>query len=114
MAREYHSSIPPVRYAAVRAPSALQVIWVGRSSMQVQVELSRRDGAGGPGRPWTFIGFAVFVLVARTSDRTAGAQVPPLVPRTARERELFECGKVRRMLVWGTAPEALHVRYLRS
>lgn len=63
--------------------------------MQVQVELSRRDGAGGPGRPWTFIGFAVFVLVARTPDHTAGAQVPPLVPRTARERELFECGKVR-------------------
>lgn len=42
----------------------------------------------------THTGLARFVLVARTPDRTAAADVPVLLPQTPRERELFEQGQV--------------------
>ncbi|KAG2435700.1 hypothetical protein HXX76_006899 [Chlamydomonas incerta] len=67
-----------------------QVVWAGRSSMEVLIELSRRECSQ---QAWTFIGLARFVLVARTPDRTAAADVPALVPQSDRERELFEQGQ---------------------
>eukprot|EP00198_Chlamydomonas_reinhardtii_P002737 XP_001692073.1 predicted protein [Chlamydomonas reinhardtii] len=67
-----------------------QVVWAGRSSMEVLIELSRRESSQ---QAWTFLGLARFVLVARTPDRTAAADVPVLLPQTPRERELFEQGQ---------------------
>ncbi len=49
-------------------------------------------------------GLARFVLVARTPDRTAAADVPALVPHSAREKELFEQGQV------GAGPGAVRWR----
>ncbi|EFJ49462.1 hypothetical protein VOLCADRAFT_117261 [Volvox carteri f. nagariensis] len=70
-----------------------QVVWAGRSSMEVMIELSHQAPGADPNQ-WNFIGLAFFVLVARTPDRTAAAEVPLLVPETSREMELFEQGKV--------------------
>ncbi|GLC47996.1 hypothetical protein PLESTB_000047700 [Pleodorina starrii] len=69
-----------------------QVVWSGRSSMEVMIELSHQSPGAPPGN-WDFIGVAFFVLVSRSLDRTAAAEVPVLVPETQRERELFEQGK---------------------
>ncbi|GIL57596.1 hypothetical protein Vafri_12790 [Volvox africanus] len=70
-----------------------QVVWSGRSSMEVMIELSHQAPGSRPDE-WRFIGLAFFVLVARTLDRTAAAEVPALVPETQREMELFEQGKI--------------------
>ncbi|GIL91009.1 hypothetical protein Vretifemale_18702 [Volvox reticuliferus] len=91
-----------------------QVVWAGRSSMEVMIELSHQ-APGSPPDEWRFIGLAFFVLVARTLDRTAAAEVPALVPETQREKELFEQGKVhmqqrqqRRDSHWARRPPTSH------
>ncbi|KAG2501728.1 hypothetical protein HYH03_000228 [Edaphochlamys debaryana] len=70
-----------------------QVVWAGRSSMEVRIELYSCDRRSSPPDVWNFIGLAYFVFVSRTPDRTAAADVPPLTPRTEREKALFEAGK---------------------
>lgn len=70
-----------------------QVVWASRSSMEVLIELSHQ-APGAPEGSWNSIGLAYFVLVSRSTDRTAAAEVPGLEPQTDREHELFEQGQV--------------------
>ncbi|GFR48797.1 hypothetical protein Agub_g10747 [Astrephomene gubernaculifera] len=68
-----------------------QVVWAGRSSMEVLIEVSYQlPGAA----QWNYMGRAFFVLVARTPDRKRAAEIPALTVQTARERELFMQGQL--------------------
>ncbi|KXZ55714.1 hypothetical protein GPECTOR_2g1264 [Gonium pectorale] len=81
------------RLSWLRDPAVGEVVWAGRSSMEVLIELASWEHDAR--RPqWHFVGVARFVLVVRTPDRTSAASVPALVPQTERERALFEQGKV--------------------
>jgi hypothetical protein len=64
------------------------VSWVGRSSLEVTIELANRHGGGGDGGAWRRRGVAHFVMVVRSADPTRPVALQPLAPTTPAEQEL--------------------------
>ncbi|MCI4368842.1 MAG: acyl-CoA thioesterase [Thermoplasmata archaeon] len=80
-----------------------RLTYVGRSSMEVLVEVRAEDLSGGEPR---LVGTAYVTMVAVGSDRRPSA-VPPLTPETEDERRRFEEGKRRMQERRSSRPNAL-------
>jgi len=62
-----------------------QVVWVGKSSIEVEVWLERREKG-----EWALSCKAYFVMVARNATNTGPAFVNPLIPATPWEEKVYQ------------------------
>lgn len=65
---------------------------MGRSSLEVLIELSAFDSAAAW---WQYMGAARFTMVLREPDMSKGCRVTGLQPATDNEKRLFEAGRVQ-------------------
>ncbi|GMY33715.1 acyl-coenzyme A thioesterase 9, mitochondrial [Fagus crenata] len=74
------------------------VIWVGRSSIEIQLEVTHSTEAEGPDVSDSIALTANFIFVARDSKTGKAAQVNRLSPETELEKFLFEGAEARNKL----------------
>jgi acyl-CoA hydrolase len=88
-----------------------RITWVGRSSIEVQVELSalspEEESGGSRQRHSTPIGLATFVMVARDVATYKASPVPPLTPLTHLEKASFHLGSLNRQRRQSAAQRSL-------